>query len=270
MEPHLQECDWHQVDASADPAAYAAYLDRLDTSSEMKLMRGSFVDHLPCKPGDRILDSGCGTGSDTLLLAQRVGPSGRVLGLDFSQSLLRHAQQRRSGAIDYAAGSLLHLPLTHDCFDGAVCNRVLMHLDDPQTAVCELVRALKPGAWLALCEPDWSTARIEPDGPISRALMQDQCAGYVSGDIGPRLPGLMRTAGCPPFHVQANEYEAQDFGQVVTLANLERSLNNLRHSGDFSLREVQQWRQQMQTATDRGTFRYGLEATVSIGRKGDR
>ena len=53
MGPHLQECDWHQIDASVDPAAYAACLDRLDASPNMKLMRGSFVPPVTYGPGLR-------------------------------------------------------------------------------------------------------------------------------------------------------------------------------------------------------------------------
>jgi ubiquinone/menaquinone biosynthesis C-methylase UbiE len=147
MTTYLKQLDWHRVDASADPKAYAAYLDRLDAEPEMQYVRRTFIDELPCKAGEWILDSGCGTGSDAALLGQRVGLGGRVLGMDLSHSQVRCARSHTVGTIDYAAGSLLCLPLAADTFDGALCNRVLMHLADPQTAVDELVRALKPGAW---------------------------------------------------------------------------------------------------------------------------
>jgi ubiquinone/menaquinone biosynthesis C-methylase UbiE len=272
MQTHLQELDWHKVDATDDPGVYTAYLDRLDTAPAMQQMRRNFIDYLPCKEGEHILDSGCGSGSDSLLLAQKVGPSGKVFALDFSQRMLQHAKTRRadlSSPIDYAAGSLLCLPLAENTFDGAICNRVLMHLTNPQQAVSELVRALKPGAWLGLFEPDWSAARLEPDGIISRVLMQTHSDSFANGNIGAQLPELMSKAGCSLIQRHNKSRETRDFGQVVAMANFERSLNHLIASGQHTTDEIRQWRQQMEQASTVGTFSCHFAGVVCIGRKGN-
>ncbi len=273
MHTHLQELDWHKVDAAADPGAYTAYLDRLDSAPAMQQLRQNFIDYLPCKKGEHLLDSGCGSGSDSLLLAQKVGPAGKVLGLDFSQRMLQHAKTRRtdlSSSIYYAAGSLLCLPLADNTFDGAICNRVLMHLDNPQQAICQLVRALKPGAWLGLFEPDWPAARIEPDGSIiSCALMQTHSDSFANGHIGAQLPELMSQAGCSAIQIHKKSRATRDFNQVVAMANFERSLKHLIASGQHTTDDIQQWRQQMEQASTVGTFSCHFAGVVCIGRKGN-
>ena len=57
--PHLTQADWAKVDASTDPAAYVAYLDRLEASPMVQRSRQEFLGGLPCRPGERVLDAGC-------------------------------------------------------------------------------------------------------------------------------------------------------------------------------------------------------------------
>jgi SAM-dependent methyltransferase len=87
---------WSAVDQSGAGAALADYLTRA-TAVAQDYKRGSFAA-LHLKPGDRVLEVGCGAGSDVRALAQLVGKSGRALGLDFSEDLLAHARQESSAA----------------------------------------------------------------------------------------------------------------------------------------------------------------------------
>jgi len=267
VEKQLEHVDWDTVDTSADPAAYVAYLDRLDASPLMQRYRREFLDHLPCCQGDRVLDAGCGTGGDTRQFRDLGGPDGRVLGVDASRYMVRYARAKTQGRVACATGDLRHLPLAEASFDGAICSRVLMHLERPLAAVREIVRILKPSGWLGLCEPDWSKVRLEPDGEISRLVLEAHCAGFASGAVGGRLRDLVLDAGCQVVQVTEQSHAVPDYEKIWSMLNLERTLRQLVEADRFSAGKVQQWRQQMETAARDGAFRIHMAGSICIGRK---
>lgn len=268
MGEHLDQIDWGRVDASKAPAAFSAYLDRLDAAVPMQCYRRLFLDRLPCQPGERVLDAGCGAGSDSRLLGERVGPEGRVIGVDFSRHLLHHARSRPAGPVNYAAGDLFHLPLPNGCLDGAICNRVLMHVQDPLAAVRDLVRVLRPGGWLGLCEPDWSAMRLEPDCETSRLVLHAHAAAFAQGDIGSRLESLARQAGGVEVGASVEGESTHDFAGIWPILNLERTLHQLVADGRLAGAEAEQWLAEVAAAAERGTFVIHILSGYCVGRKG--
>ena len=266
--PHLAQTDWNKVDASTDPAAFVAYLDRLEASPMVQRSRQEFLGGLPCRPGERVLDAGCGVGGNTRQLRTLVGATGRVLGLDASRQMLQRAGGLSTAQrIAYGAGDLCYLPLATGSFDGAICDRVLMHLPHPLTAVRELVRVLRPGGWLGLCEPDWSRMRMEPDGEISQRVLETHCAGFEQGDIGGRLKDLVEEAGCQQVASTAQYHAMQNYEKSWSLMNLERTLRRAVETGTLSQGEVNQWRRQLEEAARGGRFCMHFARTLCIGWK---
>lgn len=111
------------------------------------------LDALPVGTGDRVLDVGCGCGATSLALARRVGPTGRVVGVDVSAPMLERARER---ARDAGLGHLEFLNADAQIhafppagFD-ALCSRFgVMFFIDPIAAFTNLARALRPGAGVA-------------------------------------------------------------------------------------------------------------------------
>ena len=267
MREHLDQIDWGSVDAAADPAAFSAYLDRLDAAPLVQRYRRLFIDRLPCQPGERILDAGCGAGSDSRLLGELVGPHGRVIGVDFSRHLVRHARSRTIGSVTYAAGDLLHLPVSDGGLDGAICNRVLMHCQDPLSAVEELIRALRPRGWLGVCEPDWSAFRLEPDTAIGRQVLDAHAAAFAQGDIGSRLEPLVRQAGCGEVDAAIQTESTRDFTAMWPLLNLERTLGRLIAGGQLAAAEGRQWQAEVASAAADGAFCIHVLTGYCVARK---
>ena len=112
-----------------------------------------FADLLP---GATVLDLGCGAGLDSLIAAQRVGPSGRVLGLDFSESMLFRAHQavEQLGLqnVLFCRGDAENLPLEDGTIDAALVNGIF-NLNPARAAIfSELARVVKPGGVVYLAE----------------------------------------------------------------------------------------------------------------------
>jgi SAM-dependent methyltransferase len=100
----------------------------------------------PKKTGGVWLDAGCGAGTYARAM---VAAGQQVIAVDYSLPSLRKAQQRSEEASLLLLGAdVTRLPLASNCCDGAICFGVLQALSDPERAICELARVVRPGGWV--------------------------------------------------------------------------------------------------------------------------
>jgi ubiquinone/menaquinone biosynthesis C-methylase UbiE len=101
------------------------------------------------RPGEACLDLGSGRGTDALRLAEAVGPSGRVTGLDAAEGMLRKARElaERLGVtnIEFVRAELEHLPVPDASVDLVISNCTVNHAADKQAVWREVARVLRPG-----------------------------------------------------------------------------------------------------------------------------
>ncbi len=119
----------------------------------------AMLDAAQLRPGERVLDVGCGFGTSTLQAADRVAPSGRVVGVDISAAMLQTARQRIAAeGVDNV--ELLHAdtqtyPFETGSFDVVISRFGMMFFEDPQAAFANLARALRPeGRLVFVCPQD--------------------------------------------------------------------------------------------------------------------
>ena len=121
-------------------------------SAEEQPKVDAFVRRWEIKPGDRVLEPGCGSGRLTAVLAELTGPTGRVEAFDCSQEFLRLAAQRRLPPhVTLHAAWAEALPLAPESFDHVVCFNVFPHLVPQAVIARRLAAALRPGGvfWIA-------------------------------------------------------------------------------------------------------------------------
>ncbi|MEB3828125.1 bifunctional demethylmenaquinone methyltransferase/2-methoxy-6-polyprenyl-1,4-benzoquinol methylase UbiE [Phormidium sp. CCY1219] len=109
------------------------------------------------RPGDRCLDLCCGSGDLAILLAEQVGSSGEVFGVDFSSAQLEIARQRSEThypppKISWVEANVLHLPFADNFFDAATMGYGLRNVTDIAGSLRQLHRVLKPGATAAILD----------------------------------------------------------------------------------------------------------------------
>ncbi len=106
--------------------------------------------------GERVLDLGCGAGTDSLVAAQMVGPEGRVTGIDMTPEML--AKARSSAAemgvahAEFVEGEVESLPFADGSFDVVVSNGVIDLIPDKDAVFAELHRVLVPGGRIQLAD----------------------------------------------------------------------------------------------------------------------
>jgi len=123
---------------------------------------------LSIKPGDRILDIGCGPGRHTCEAYRQEGVV--AIGSDLSHNDAKEAVDRLryhdalgehgGGAWGVSVSDIKRLPFKHNSFDHVVCSEVLEHIPDDQKAISEIIRVLKPGKTLVVSVPRYMPERI--------------------------------------------------------------------------------------------------------------
>ena len=150
--------------------------------ADLGLGCGLPVDHAGIEPGMVVLDLGSGAGNDAFVARSIVGPSGKVLGVDFTPAMIdkarANAEQLGLHNVEFRQGDIEALPIGGSTIDVAVSNCVLNLVPDKAKAFAEMYRVLKPGGHF--CVSDIVLGAELPTGIQQAAEMY---AGCVSGAI---------------------------------------------------------------------------------------
>jgi demethylmenaquinone methyltransferase / 2-methoxy-6-polyprenyl-1,4-benzoquinol methylase len=120
-------------------------LNSLMTGGLHRAWNGEAVEAAGLRPGRRALDLACGTGSLTRDLAERVGPGGYVLGVDFSREMLKAAKARPAPNIEYRFGDATDLEgVEDDSFDAATIAYGARNIPDLDALFSEMARTVRP------------------------------------------------------------------------------------------------------------------------------
>ena len=185
--------------------------------------------------GMRVLDIGSGAGDVALTLAERVGPTGQVIGVDVNASILDTARQRAANVgmrnVEFIAGDARRLTFA-DKFDAIVGRFVLMYMAEPGNAFAKLITHLKPDGIAAFQEPEYTLypAFLHPDTPLMNQLIRWILDVFThSGahlDMGIGLYRAFVDAGLPPptMHFESPIGAAKTWAGYRYMATIFQSL----------------------------------------------
>jgi SAM-dependent methyltransferase len=192
------------------------YLHGTDPREQARLSRlNDFLNNaclreMNLRGGEVILDLGCGIGQLSRVMAKRVKPRGRVVGVERSAQQQAEAirQARESGEealVDWRRGDACDPPLAGEewgTFDVAHARYVLEHVADPLAVVKTMVRAVKPGGRIILIDDDHESMHLWPEpaglNQLWRAYIRAFDRNGNDPHIGRRLVSLLYEAGAKP------------------------------------------------------------------------
>jgi len=112
--------------------------------------------HGRVEPGQTVLDLGCGAGTDLLISAQMVGPDGRVIGVDMTESMLKRARESAAAMdlhnVELHQSLIESLPIEDASVDVVISNGVIDLVPDKDAVFCEIDRVLRPGGRLQIAD----------------------------------------------------------------------------------------------------------------------
>ena len=162
----LQARAGHKADCGCGTSCCSTITSNLyDETSAAALPAEAMLASLGCgnptalaelKPGEVVLDLGSGGGTDVLLSAKRVGPGGKVYGLDMTDEMLTLARenQRKAGLtnVEFLKGEIEHIPLPDNSVDVVISNCVINLSADKDRVIAETFRVLRRGGRLAVSD----------------------------------------------------------------------------------------------------------------------
>jgi ubiquinone/menaquinone biosynthesis C-methylase UbiE len=166
------------------------------------------LDALGIKPGERVVDLGCGPGGVLHLLAERAGS---VLGIDRSPHFVELARRFVAGRglsqVEVREGDAYDTGLSRGAFDGAHMRLVLVNVPKPEWIVREMVSLVRPGGWVASFEADYLPHTCDPPLPAWNRLLEaykaySKAHGSISSSVAARIgcsaTRAWKTSASPP------------------------------------------------------------------------
>jgi ubiquinone/menaquinone biosynthesis C-methylase UbiE len=268
--PHPRDA-FTDIDHSSDPAGFVQVLDTLSALDFIRAYKRRTFELLAVESGASILELGCGTGEDAQELARLVGPSGRVVGADRSETVIAEARERVASTtlpVEFQVADAYDLPFPNATFDRCRADRVFHHLGHPHQALAELLRVTRPDGRVLLFDPDFETAIVDtPDRPLTRRLLNFFCDGFRDGWMGRRLPGLFREAGLTEIAVEPVTVLLTDLSQANAVLALEETVSRAAEAGAVSESAATAWIDGLRAASETDRFFAAVSGFIVAGRK---
>lgn len=190
---------------------------------DLSLGCGDPVTLASLQPGQTVLDLGSGGGIDCFIAAQRVGPTGQVIGVDMTPAMISRARENKArigaGNVSFRLGEIEHLPVADGSVDVIISNCVINLSPDKAQVLKEAYRVLRPGGKLAVSD-------IVTDGPLPQEVKDSLSAwaGCVAGALEvDEYRRLLAEAGFHDISVEKEPLDRQSIDQAV--AQLDIPLN---------------------------------------------
>lgn len=185
------------------------------------------------RPGMRVLDVGCGSGSITRGFAEAVAP-GQVVGIDFQTSQINQAEASRESQgltnLRFEEADAYQLPFPDQSFDAVFANAVLWHLREPDRVLANIRRVLCPGGIVGIRDCDWGGRICSPSIPLLEKwwplTIQIRQRNGGNPFLGRNLRRLLLEAGFQGVEMSASLWTAGTPEQVRNCATfLKAQLN---------------------------------------------
>ncbi len=251
----------------------AKRVEAMYASSDVVAQRQHVMQALGLRAGERILDIGSGPGFLLLEMAHAVGSSGRVAGIDISNSMLAMAQKRCAAHpwVELREANAMNLPFDDHEFDAAVVTQVYEYIADIESSLAELYRVLRPGGRALIVDTDWESLVLHTSYPDrSRRVLSAWDQHLVNPTLPRTLIPELRRAGFAlthstviPMYNPDYDPDTYSYGWISIVVSFVS-----RWSGMIK-EEAKAWAEDLRQLGERGEYFFSLNRYLFLVEKPD-
>jgi len=187
------------------PTYFIDFLEFLDNHDEIKRARAKFNKRMNLIIGNKVLDLGCGIGGATFPIADEIGPTGLVAGVDISSAMIEVANRRahKRPECEFQVADARAIPYPDGFFDAARTERLFLYLPNRHAVIREMMRVVKTGGTVCLIDTDIdSTAIYSTKHALARKMTSIVAASMPNPNSARELPALARQAGLRDIKIE--------------------------------------------------------------------
>jgi len=236
----------------------------------MRAICARYMAQIVLPAGARVLEVGCGNGATTTLIMQHVSPA-QLVAIDPSSVFIDMARETFAGEprVSFALADAVATGQADAFFDLVIAHTVYSHLPDPERALAEARRVLRPGGQLVIFDGDFATLTVALfDGDPLQAAVGAVLRNLVHAPyIMRRLPALLTAAGFSLQSVEPHGY-VQTTSPDYLLTLLSRGTQAAARAGEIGHELLDSFNQETRRRLANGTF-YGAILFLSITARKD-
>jgi SAM-dependent methyltransferase len=229
---------------------------------------GEQLRWLAIQPGNYILDIGCGIGDQASEMAKKVGPSGKVIGTDLSETMIKISKQRHAASglpLTFQTANATEQPFENESFDIVRTERVLMYVHDLSKAFREFNRLLKSGGKLLVFDFDWDALTIShTNKALTRKIVEFISDSFPRGRVGAELLDYFKDFAFNDIRIKAAGYTTQiEFARQVIGGTIAKGVEE----GIFIEKEINEWWIHLEEKQQKGSFLISFNGFIVMGKK---
>jgi ubiquinone/menaquinone biosynthesis C-methylase UbiE len=263
--------EFDSVDRTKDPADFVRYLDATRATDLIQEIKRRTFALMELHGGETVADLGCGTGEDVRALATLVGQRGKAIGVDVSSTMIATARDRSRDCglnLSFIQGDVQKLDFEDGNFDAVRAERLLQHTPDPDTALGEMIRVLKPGGRIVSWEADLDLFIIDAqDYETSRIMQRFICDKFQHGAIGHWLYRRFLELELTEVHAKPLVRNFTDLQLIESAFDLTASVGRAIQQHLLEADKGMRWLDSLRSASQYGRFTSAIGGFITFGRK---
>ncbi len=259
---------------SSTPKGYVdtTYLDK--AAELIKTFKQLTYQRMRIQPGQKVLDVGCGPGTDTIPLAQQVGSLGQVVGVDSDAEMIAEADQRAlkagvSSRVKHQRSDASALPLDSNYFDACRSERMFQHLAEPAKALSELARVTRSGGWIVVLDPDWGSLSLDANDVESERILARAIAEHLVNNpyCARQLYRLFEQQRLVDVSAEVLGLPFTNYSLARQMFLMDRAERETLASGGITAQQIEQLHSNWECADAEGVFFASMHGVLVSGRK---
>ncbi|UCE51320.1 MAG: methyltransferase domain-containing protein [Desulfobacterales bacterium] len=224
--------------------------------------------------GHKVLDVGCGPGTDTIPIAQLTGATGQVVGVDYDEKMIAEADEQAEKAdisqwVRHVHADASLLPFEPGYFDSVRSERLFQHLKDQDKAMTEMVRVTKSGGWVVALDTDWSTMSLDTtEINIEQRLKRFHTEHrFHNGFAGRQLYRLFKKRNLADISVEMAPILITNYAIAWQIAALHETEQAAITAGVITSDELDRLHKSLEQADADGVYFHCANQVIVAGRK---